>query len=245
MKLYPMYLYETRMSVVSVIFKVSSDTVYVSFDIQHQIRVKQINEFITSGYNQEIDEYMKTQCFQNIYYSKCMKKKREYIEELMSKHSIENMDFIEELLMHSIPASLKANLIGNMFNEIVFHTIEDCIKEFSPRFVCKREVSIPQLPEKLDFVLYDTKTNRKLIGYNQLDFWGGGHQLNRGDKYIISNTLYNSLPNNIKLICVIHNFTKIKKMGSKKSKVFDYGIQYGRIAYINHLSSIIKDYFFR
>lgn len=75
---------------------------------------------------------------------------------------------------------------------------------------------------------------------NQLDLWNGGHQTNRGSKYLINNK-YNT--NKSKLLCVICNEIKIN---SNKNKVFNFfkiGYLNNTLCYIKNLESIINNFF--
>ena len=75
---------------------------------------------------------------------------------------------------------------------------------------------------------------------NQLDLWKGGHQSNRGSKYLFNNV---NNTNNSKLLCVICNNTVIKSKKSKKYKLFNIGFQNETLCYLKKINIIIFKYF--
>jgi hypothetical protein len=75
---------------------------------------------------------------------------------------------------------------------------------------------------------------------NQLDLWSGGHQTNRGSKYLINDNINND---KCKLLCVICNEIKFKDAKSKVFNFFDIGFANDTLCYINGLEKIIKKFF--
>ena len=75
---------------------------------------------------------------------------------------------------------------------------------------------------------------------NQLDLWSGGHQTNRGSKYL-KNNKYNTEFS--KLICVICNKIQLKSDKNKAYEFFDIGFRNNTLCYLNNLKNIIIDYF--
>jgi hypothetical protein len=75
---------------------------------------------------------------------------------------------------------------------------------------------------------------------NQLDLWGGGHQLNRGHKYLIDNK---NNTNNIKLLCVICNKITFTNDKNKAYKLFKIGYLNNTLCYIKNIKTIINEYF--
>ena len=74
---------------------------------------------------------------------------------------------------------------------------------------------------------------------NQLDFWSGGQQLNRGYKYLIDNK-HNT--ENSKLLCVICNKLQFNNK-NKAYKLFEIGFSNNTLCYINNIKIIIQKYF--
>jgi len=75
---------------------------------------------------------------------------------------------------------------------------------------------------------------------NQLDLWNGGHQINRGFKYI-ENNKHNT--DNSKLLCVICNDIYFKTNKNKIYKLFKIGFENNTLTYLNNLGNIINSYF--
>ena len=91
-----------------------------------------------------------------------------------------------------------------------------------------------------DWYIFDKLTGKHIIGMNQLDLWSGGHQLNRGFKYIVENIHNND---NSKLLCVICNYIQFSTNKNKAYKLFDIGFKNDTICYLNNLEHIIKSFF--
>ena len=73
---------------------------------------------------------------------------------------------------------------------------------------------------------------------NQLDLWTGGHQTNRGSKYLFDCKINNE---NTKLLCVICNEKEIKS----KNKVYEFfkiGFKNDTLCYLNNLETIINKF---
>jgi hypothetical protein len=75
---------------------------------------------------------------------------------------------------------------------------------------------------------------------NQLDLWNGGHQINRGSKYLLDNALNTE---NCKILCVVCNETRIKSENNKAFKLFEVGFKNDTLCYLKNLSNIIKLFF--
>jgi len=90
-----------------------------------------------------------------------------------------------------------------------------------------------------DWYIFEKETNKIIIGMNQLDLWNGGHQLNRGYKYLIDNKYNNK---NSKLLCVICNEIQFKSK-NKVYKLFEVGFENNTLCYINNLQNIIYSFF--
>ncbi len=74
---------------------------------------------------------------------------------------------------------------------------------------------------------------------NQLDLWNGGHQLNRGFKYLLNN----KTNNDIKILCVVCNEITFKNNKTKTFKLFETGLKNNTLTYINNLRNIIFEFF--
>lgn len=129
-------------------------------------------------------------------------------------------DIHDKLLFRFI---LKAVKQGLAFNCIVANKINELIQT-KPYMKLEVEKSFEGLDEIPDWILTNSQTGRTLIGYNQIDLWGGGHQYNRASKYIIDNTIHERLSyKNAKLICVVCSFIEIKNTTNKLYNILQKG----------------------
>jgi hypothetical protein len=88
-------------------------------------------------------------------------------------------------------------------------------------FENKCDIIIDEIP---DWIIKNNLNNKIIIGMNQLDLWNGGHQLNRGFKYLNND--------NYKIICVICNYIQLKSNKNKIYKLFDIGFSNYTLCYI-------------
>lgn len=171
----------------------------------------------------------------------------EYYIPIHIKNSIQN-----KLITEIIPPGTKGVIKGNIFNKIVKQFIIDLNfdpNNFEINFETKistntgnsNNYSISEIP---DWYIYSKIHNKYLIGMNQLDLWSGGHQINRGYKYINNSTnTGNSTNSDYKIVCVICNNINIKSVNNKVYKLFDIGFTNNSLCYLNNLSNIIHNYF--
>jgi len=147
----------------------------------------------------------------------------------------------EEYLSNLIPAGTKGVIRGNKFNQIVKTHITH-LQLDSERFdVCFEKICAEHLTSEIpDWYIREKSSNKIILGMNQLDLWGGGHQTNRGAKYIL-----NSKHNNehSKLLCVISNEIRFKSKKNKAYRFFQTGFQNNTLCYVKKLKNIILAYF--
>jgi len=149
---------------------------------------------------------------------------------------------IEEYLLELIPAGTKGVIRGNKFNNIVKQFITNLELDTTTRFeICfEKKCELHFTAEIPDWYILEKSTNKIIIGMNQLDLWGGGHQINRGSKYLIDNKHNNE---NSKLLCVICNEIQFKSKKNKAYKLFETGFKNDTLCYLNNLQNIITSYF--
>ena len=87
--------------------------------------------------------------------------------------------------------------------------------------------------------IYHKTQNKIMIGMNQLDLWTGGHQMNRGNKYIIQK---HDKPN-CKVVCIVSSFIELKTKKNRTYKLFEEGFKNDSLGYPNHLKQMIETYF--
>jgi hypothetical protein len=148
---------------------------------------------------------------------------------------------IDEYLPQLIPAGTKGVIRGNKFNKIVKEHIELLNLDKDIFEVCfEKKCSIHDTTEIPDWYILNKINSKVLIGMNQLDLWSGGHQTNRGSKYIFNNE-HNS--NNSKLLCVVCYEIQFKSNKNKAYKIFEKGFENNTLCYLNNLNNIINIHF--
>lgn len=178
-------------------------------------------------------------------YKECKSVKNEIhkMSSILDKHVGESTkrQIIKEYIFDLIPAGTKGVIRGNKFNEIVRKAITDMNLD-SKRFkVCfEKKFDRYFTSEIPDWFIFDKLNDKIIIGMNQLDLWKGGHQINRGSKYIFNNE-HNTATS--KLLCVICNEIEFKTNNSKTYKLFETGFNNNTLCYLNNLGHIIHSYF--
>lgn len=162
---------------------------------------------------------------------------------ILDKYVDENIKtcIMSEYIHHLIPAGTKGVIRGNKFNQIVKQSILNMNIDQSQFLICfEKHCDSLMTTEKPDWFIQHISTGKTIIGMNQLDLWNGGHQLNRGSKYI-KNTEHNNAM--CKLLCVVCNEIQFKNKKSKAFELFAHGFTHNTLCYINNLQSIIRTYF--
>lgn len=164
-------------------------------------------------------------------------------EENKYDHKLLLFEILKHLSQILIAPGSKGLICGNKFNDIVFEYIKNYIKNIN-HLKLNREIKFPFLNEKADVILKNKKTKKTLIIYNQLTLWGGGHQDNRGGKYIIDDNLSNICnKNNTRLVCVISRYpNEIKTDKSKIYNLFSKGFSSKKLYYITDLDELINEF---
>ena len=168
--------------------------------------------------------------------------KKEGITEEKIKNIFNNQNFINSL----ISPGLKGVIRGNKFNKIVKNHIKSQFKldyekyknlnlHFEKKLPSPHNLNSLEIPD-----WYIIKDKKILIGYNQMDLCGGGHQSNRGKKYVLNDSFENE---NRKILSVICNYTQIKSVNSLKFKIFRKGFYKKKLCYTTNLLNIIDEYF--
>jgi hypothetical protein len=148
---------------------------------------------------------------------------------------------IQEYLLQLIPAGTKGVIRGMKFNNIVKQYITSLDLDKEVFEVCFEKICKSHLTSEIpDWYILKKTTNKIIIGMNQLDLTSGGHQINRGYKYLIDNKHNNE---NSMLLCVICNDIQFKSSRNKAYKLFEYGFTHNTLCYLNNLKRIITSYF--
>ena len=180
-------------------------------------------------------------------YKNCKSVKNRIIklEEVLHNNNIENNvaeKIIKDYLLELIPAGTKGAIRGNKFNTIVRKIIEGLnlsSEKFEIGFESHPKIN-PSTDEIPDWYVLEKLTGKIIIGMNQLDFFSGGHQLNRGYKYLVDNK-HNT--KNSKLLCVVCNKINFKSNRTKSYKLFSIGFENNTLCYVKNINNIIMEYF--
>ena len=178
-------------------------------------------------------------------YKECNSVKNEIkkLENILIKHTDEEktQKIIDEYLLDLIPAGTKGVIRGNKFNKLVKQNITKLGLDTERFEICfEKKCEFHFTTEIPDWYILEKKTNKIIIGMNQLDLWGGGQQLNRGSKYLENNKHNNS---NSKLLCVVCNEIQLKSNKNKIYNLFDIGFNNNTLSYVNNIQNIISLYF--
>lgn len=205
-------------------------------DINYQINKEFCSDTMTKlSDNNLMIEYKK---------QKSVLRKIKKLENILDKYydnKIINHSIINDYIFELIPPGTKAVIRGFKFNLIVKDLLENYIKKkYSDKLNInfEKSVNIENINEIPDWYITEKNTGKFLIGMNQLDLWSGGHQINRAYKY-----LHYSNCSNIKIVCVVANFVKIKSNKNKVYDIFNTGFQNKTLCYIKSLPIIIDDFF--
>lgn len=162
------------------------------------------------------------------------------LESILKRHVADNktIDIIlAEYTAQLVSPSVKSAVRGAEFNRLVKEFLLDL--KLPKYFDIQFEKPLAKISERPDW--YIIANGKTLIGMNQMDLWGGGHQLNRGDKYI------NQIPlsDNERLICVVCNKIDIsnKRRTTKVFQIVEKGIRTNAICYLGGLKKLIYEYF--
>src|SRR3989344_830896 len=152
------------------------DLKYINNRINEEICYDTINKLTDINL---LDEYKKCNLVQEK-----IKELTLILKKYNIKNEIINSIINEYILLNLIPPGTKGIIRGKMFNTIVKNTILN-LKLDNEKFEEKFESNITS--EIPDWYILEKTTNKVIIGMNQLALVGGGHQTNRGDKYLINN----------------------------------------------------------
>ncbi len=205
------------------------------------LTIQDINEKINSTFCEDTSISLKDENLLEDY-TNCnsVRKKVSELEKLLDKYDVNCKKYIiEEYIFNLIPPGTKGVIKGNKFNNIVRNYLS-CI-EFPEEIELKFEEKCKdfETDEIPDWYILNNKNKKIIIGMNQLDLWSGGHQLNRGYKYINSD-----FGKNVKLISVVANYAQLKGYNNKVYKIFDIGYRKNSLCYLKELESVISNFIF-
>lgn len=155
---------------------------------------------------------------------------------------VKSHEICKKLLLEClIPAGTKSNVRGGKFNHIIAKELALNLKKLKMKdyalCVEKKHAMFPEIP---DWIIQ--KGRKTLVGFNQISLFGGGHQLNRGYKYIMDDKMHADHKRlNVKMVCIVKEIPINK--GGKSHSILMKGIKTQRIFCVGGLNKLIKDYF--
>lgn len=178
-------------------------------------------------------------------YKECNSVKNEIkkLENILEKYNDKDktQKIIDDYLPNLIPPGTKGVIRGNKFNKLVKQHITKIGLDTERFEICfEKKCEFHVTTEIPVWYILEKKTNKIIIGMNQLDLWRGGHQLNRASKYLENNKHNNS---NSKLLCVVCNEIQLKNKKNKIYNLFDIGFNNNTLSYLNNIQNIISLYF--
>lgn len=140
-----------------------------------------------------------------------------------------------------IPAGTKSTIRGCRFNEIISAEIKTCLSKLKMRGVkYDREKKHDMFHEIPDWII--VRNGKTLVGYNQISLFGGGHQINRGSKYVLDDALHRKLARmRIKMVCIVKDLPVTQR--GKATEILQKGIKAKRIYCIRGIKKLIHEYF--
>jgi hypothetical protein len=195
------------------------------------INIKKINAEIMQQYDRHTeDKFTDLQLMPSYMSSASMKngvlKKLEEVKEELELDSRQERMFMKKMLPIVIPPGVKANIRGQVFNKYIKNILCSLVREVKGRGVkLEFEKKVGEMSEIADWVM-TVDGGARIIGYNQLDIWKGGAQINRAAKYILDEGLHRRLQKkNVYIVCVVARKLVLKGGDSKLARIIDVGLR--------------------
>lgn len=203
--------------------------------------MEEINKRISMEFNENVSNLLEDGNLLNLYLkSNSVLKRIKELENVLILNGIDQIkvnDIVNDYIKNLIPPGTKGVIRGLKFNYIVKEYILQIQELKSSRFEIEFEQKSDRTKERPDWLIRDNSSGKTIIGMNQVDLWSGGHQLNRGFKYL------EFRESNTKLVCVISKLIKFKSDKTKAYKLFQLGYSKNNLCYLNNLKNIIINYF--
>jgi hypothetical protein len=206
---------------------------------------KSINERISKEVcNDTIKAISDVECLDRYKSCESLKKNVVSLTTVLKNNSIDEEQqkkITDDYLLSLIPPGLKGVIRGNKFNQIVKeHILSLNLDSELYTVAFESNCSEYKTSEIPDWYILNKLSKKLMIGMNQLDLWGGGQQINRGSKYIVS------FPDNsdtLRLVCVVANSITLSSEKNKAFKLFQKGFEQNSLCYLKNLKNIIEVFF--
>lgn len=149
-------------------------------------------------------------------------------------------NILVEYIPKLIPPGTKGKIRGDAFNKLVMNTIIEMnlpSDQYDVQF--EKMHGIVKTDETPDWFVSNRTNGKTIIGMNQVDLWNGGHQRNRGSKYLFDEK-HNT--QNTKLLCVVANRPTFTGTRSLQYRLFKTGFEHDTLCYLKNLQRIIRTF---
>lgn len=167
------------------------------------------------------------------------------VDDLVKKLEIDKRG--ERLMLKTLmplltPPSVKASVRGLAFNEYINGVITRFMNTRGSKmgYRASFEETHCDVHEKPDWILR-TPCGKTIIGYNQLDLWNGGAQLNRASKYIMDEGLHARLrKKSIFILCVVARKLVLTSRKNKVNTMICKGLRTQRLMWPKGLRTYLE-----
>jgi hypothetical protein len=139
-----------------------------------------------------------------------------------------------------LSSGMKASVRGNKMNEYVKKVLMKLVAVAGKGrlYFERKHPLVPEIHEIPDWTL--EVDGHIYIGFNQLDLWNGGAQVNRASKYIMDDDLHRRLnKRNVYIICLVARKIQFKAY-NKVAKIIEHGIKRQRLFWLKGLKEYLK-----
>lgn len=213
------------------------------------MELKEINKIIAKTHSKNVEDALLDKNLLPEYHNcQSVQRKLETLTNIMLEQEIDIEkinNVLQNAILEIIPPGTKGVIKGNIFNEFVKEKVLSLSLPKHLEISFENQHPLFKCCEKPDFYIFDSKTNKLLIGMNQIDLWGGGHQSNRASKYVsdLFHSNYKSDRLEIHLVSVVCNKVEIVSTKTKLFDLFQTGFEKNRLCYINGIENIVKWFF--
>lgn len=152
---------------------------------------------------------------------------------------------LKKLIPFIIPQGTKGNVRGNTLNEMVKERLLAITKRKKNKHI---KVAFETIPKELKGIIHERPDwivegrDSMVVGYTQVDLWGGGQQINRAAKYVLNDALHKRLGKmNVKLVCLVSKKPTLSTKKCKTQMVIKKGLKTGRIILPKSLVNVVNE----
>ena len=206
--------------------------------------LQSLQEWIIENYNPEIEKSLSDEELIEEYVKyPSVKKNTKILTEVLRQNNVTyrqiekiKKDYVKQLVPPGTKSVVKGSRFNNIIKDILLRIFTD--ERYEVAFEKNCDYMFSEIP---DWYIKDKETNKIVIGYNQLDLWSGGSQINRASKYIMDDNFHLKYEaDNVKVLSVVCNNLSLISETNKPFKIMKYGINTGRVCYVKNLTRAIR-----